>query len=445
MKKKYSLLVGVRSSSFLPFENLGLVIIDEEHDSSFKQHDPAPRYHARESAIMLASMHGAKVLLGTATPSIESYFLTEKGKWAYVALNKRFHPDAVLPKLEIQNFMEAQKKGLTQSIFTRSAIEALQKTLDDKKQAIIFQNRRGYSPYLQCQVCSYVPMCHQCDVSLVLHQYDRQLRCHYCGFYEEPPNRCPQCNSSNFKTMGTGTEKVEEELGLLFPDARIRRMDLDTTRGKYAHQSILDAFDKQEVDFLVGTQMVTKGLDFGSVELVLVIGVDKLLYFPDFRSTERSFQIITQVSGRSGRTSKDGKVLILSNRPDHHIFSFILKNDYLGFYNWEIEERKKFEYPPFTRIIRLIIKGKNVNDLERETQELTQTIIRVFGKKRVLGPSKPPVSRIRNLNILEIFLKLERDKLNPAAVKNKLAEIINTFEKNVKVSNLRIIVDVDPV
>ncbi len=445
IKKKYKLVVGVRSSLFLPFENLGLVIVDEEHDASFKQHDPAPRYHARESAIMLAQMHVGKVLLGSATPAIESNYLCEEGKWGKVELKQRFHKDSALPKITFQNFREAKIKGLTKSIFTKQSIDALQQTLDDNKQAIIFQNRRGYSPYLQCMQCGYIPMCHQCDVSLVLHQYTRQLRCHYCGFYEEPPTRCPRCNHSHFITMGTGTEKVEEEIQLLFPDAGVQRMDLDTTRGKYAHQNILEAFDSGRIDFLVGTQMVTKGLDFDNVELVLVIGVDRLLFFPDFRATERTFQTITQVSGRAGRKSDQGRVMLQTNMPEHELFGFVHKNDYDGFYNWELAERNRFFYPPFSRIIKLTLKSRDVRELESDAKVLGGMLRTELGSKRVLGPEEPPVARIRNLYIRELFLKYEREGIQPSAFKAKVDEVLSAFDKKKNAPSLRLIIDVDPV
>jgi primosomal protein N' (replication factor Y) len=445
LKGRYKLVVGVRSSLFLPFRDLGLVIVDEEHDYSFKQHDPAPRYHAREAGIILAGLFGGKVLLGSATPAMESYFLSEAGKWGRVDLLKRFHKDAVLPKLELQDELVAHKKGLMQSIFTKDSIEAIEKTLEDKNQAIIFQNRRGYSPYLMCRRCGYIPMCHQCDVSLTLHQYDRQLRCHYCGFYEEPPSRCPRCNHTRFQTMGTGTEKIEEVAELFFPDAGIRRMDLDTTRGKYAHQSILDAFDKQNIDILIGTQMVTKGLDFDHVELVLVIGVDKLLFFPDFRSNERTFQVITQVSGRAGRKSRHGRVLVQTNNTDHPIFKFISENDYRGFYEWELAERNRFHYPPFTRIIKVSLRSRDEQSLIWDSQQLSVLLKGAFGKRRVLGPEKPPVAFIRKQHIREFYLKYERDNISPAAFKDKLQEILDTFETEAEAPNLRLIVDVDPI
>lgn len=445
IKHKYKLVVGVRSSLFLPFDNLGLLIVDEEHDSSFKQHDPAPRYHARESAIMLAQMHDAHILLGSATPAIESNYLCEQGKWGKVELKERFHKNSALPKITFQNFREAKIKGLTKSIFTKQSLDALQKTLDDKKQAIIFQNRRGYSPYLQCMQCGYIPMCHQCDVSLVLHQYQRQLRCHYCGFYEEPPARCPKCNNSHFQTMGTGTEKVEEEIQLLFPDAGIQRMDLDTTRGKFAHQNILEAFDSGKIDFLVGTQMVTKGLDFDNVELVLVIGVDRLLFFPDFRATERTFQTITQVSGRAGRKSDLGRVMLQTNMPEHELFSYVHKNDYDGFFNWELAERNRFFYPPFSRIIKLTLKSRDVRELESDARLLGTMLKNDLGSKRVLGPEEPPVARIRNLYIREIFLKYEREGIKPSAFKSKIDDVLKAFDKKKNAPNLRLIIDVDPV
>lgn len=445
LKGSYKLVVGVRSSLFLPFSKLGLVIVDEEHDHSFKQHDPAPRYHARETSIILAGIFGGKVLLGSATPALESYYLSEMGKWGRVDLHKRFHQDAVLPKLELQDELEASRKGLMQSIFTKNSIEAIEKTLEDKNQAIIFQNRRGYSPYLMCRRCGYIPMCHQCDVSLTLHQYDRQLRCHYCGFYEEPPSRCPRCNHTRFQTMGTGTEKIEEVAELFFPGANIRRMDLDTTRGKYAHQSILEAFDKQNIDILVGTQMVTKGLDFDHVELVLVLGVDKLLFFPDFRSNERTFQLITQVSGRAGRKSRHGRVLVQTNNSDHPIFTFISDNNYRGFYDWELGERQRYHYPPYMRMIKISLRSRDENALAQDSGQLAALLLGHFGKSRVLGPEKPPVAFIRKQHIREFFLKFERDNISPSAFKDKLNEILENFETETEAPNLRVIVDVDPV
>lgn len=441
---KYRVIIGVRSALFLPFSNLGLIVVDEEHDSSYKQKDPAPRYNARESAIILARLHNARVLLGSATPSMESFYLANSGKWALVELNQRFHEKAKLPQIQLVNFLDAQKKGQVKSIFTSSTVDTIRDHLEVGKQVIVFQNRRGYAPYLQCMNCGYIPMCHQCDVSLTLHQYLNQLRCHYCGFYEEPPKKCPRCQSAKFNMIGSGTEKIEEELRLLLPETAIQRMDLDTTRGKYAHQKILEDFKNQRIEILVGTQMLSKGLDFDNVELVVVVGADRMMFFPDFRSNERAFQTITQVSGRAGRKTGEGLVIIESNDPSHFVYDFIRHNDYLGFYNKEIQDREKFKYPPFFRMAKIITKSKDERLLEFESNKIGAALKEVFGNSRILGPDKPPVSRIRNFYIMEIWMKFERDQISTSAYRARIREVLDAYEKQSDNSAIRINIDIDP-
>ena len=439
---KFPLVVGVRSSVFLPFDNLGLVIVDEEHESSYKQYSPAPRFHARDLVLMLAHLHHAKTLLGSATPSIESYYLAQKKQYGLVELHIRYG-ESVLPEFEVVNLARERKRKTLKEDFSSQLLGTLKATLSEGKQAIIFQNRRGYSPYISCQECSWIPKCSQCDVSLTYHMYRNELRCHYCGYSEKNHASCPACGSTNLKTVGFGTEKLEEDLKNLMPDARIQRMDLDTTRSKYSYQNIIDDFEKGNTDILVGTQILSKGLDFDNVNVVGVVDVDRMIHFPDFRSNERTFQLVTQVSGRAGRRSKQGKVILQTNDPGQAIINKIISYDYKGFYHDELAEREQFLYPPFCRLIKITIKNRDKVICEKASSFLNNLLIGKLGKKRVLGPAEPAISRIRNQYLMEILIKIERGKVNLEEAKSRIAGVVaeTKLEKSFKGS--RIIIDVD--
>ncbi len=437
--ENYQIILGVRSSIFLPFSNLGLVIVDEEHENSFKQFDPAPRYHARDAAIVLAKLHGAKVLLGTATPSVESYYNTQIGKYGLVSLMDRFQ-GIKLPAFHIVNLRVARKKGHMKSHFSDELLEKISNSLEKQKQIILFQNRRGFSPFIECDECGWIQRCKHCDVTLTYHKYQNQLTCHYCGFALDMPKYCNTCKSTNLQTRGFGTEKIEEELAIYFPSARIARMDLDATRQKNAHEKIIAAFENQQTDILVGTQMVTKGLDFANVGLVGILDADSLLNYPDFRSSERGFQLMVQVSGRAGRKDEQGLALVQTSTPGHSIIQYVLKNDFAGMYHEQIEERKQFKYPPFVRLIRISLKHKNADTVVEIATNL-EVRLRKFLGSRVIGPDIPIISRIQNLHIRNILLKIEREA-NIAKVKEKVSEIIGSITQQFK--TVQISIDVDP-
>ncbi|MBL7882469.1 MAG: primosomal protein N', partial [Bacteroidia bacterium] len=343
---QHRLIIGARSALFLPFSNIGLVIVDEEHDTSFKQYDPAPRYNARDAAIYLAHIHKAKTLLGSATPSLESYFNAQEGKYGFAEMKQRFG-DIQMPEIIIADVKEASKKKMMKSHFSPVLLDHITMALQNKEQVILFQNRRGFAPQLECDTCAWVPQCNNCDVSLTYHKHIHQLRCHYCGYSTKPPDKCAACGDTNVKMKGFGTEKIEEELAIFYPTAKVARMDLDTTRSKFAHQHIIQNFEEGNVDILVGTQMVTKGLDFDNVSMVGILNADSMLNFPDFRSFERSYQLMAQVSGRAGRKNKRGKVIIQTYNPDHSIIQNVLNNDYLTMYTNQLLDRKNFNYPPY--------------------------------------------------------------------------------------------------
>ena len=441
---RFDIIIGVRSSVFLPFEHLGLIIIDEEHEPSYKQHDPAPRYHAREVALMLAQMHKAKVLLGSATPSVETYYLAKNGKYGLVELFERFG-EAQLPDVE---FAELSKNRIAKenNAYTPRLLELLALNKTKKKQSILFQNRRGYAPYMNCDTCGWIASCPSCDVTLTYHQYKKEMRCHYCGFHTPTPKVCPACQSPQLSTLGLGTEKIEEDLQLLLPDSRFSRMDLETTRSKDGHQKILDSFANGEADILIGTQMVSKGLDFDNVSLVGIIDADSLLNFPDFRSQERTFQLLTQVSGRAGRRGEKGKVVIQTRNPYHALMPLIAAADYKTFYKNEINERERFNYPPFTRLIKITIRAVDRNLGAQFGTELASQLKAGLGKERILGPESPYIERIRNMYLQEIMLKLERDKIDPIKVKTFIKELILNLTILPKYRNkLQVICDVDPI
>ncbi|UBM57442.1 primosomal protein N' [Marinilongibacter aquaticus] len=442
LKGQYQFVVGVRSSIFLPFSNLGLVIVDEEHETSYKQFDPAPRYHARDVAIMMAHKQHAKVLLGSATPSFESYWQAKAGRYGLVELHTRFGK-AKLPDFIFVDMKEARKQEQVKQGFSEELIEAIAANIERKEQTIVFQNRRGYAPYLNCETCNWIGQCHQCAVTLTHHMYDNTLVCHYCGHKEAAPKVCPACSSTQLKSVGVGTEKIEEQLQEFFPSAKILRMDLDTTRSKNAYQQIINEFAEGEVDILVGTQMISKGLDFDNVSLVGIFNADKMIYFPDFRAAERAFQMITQVSGRAGRKDKPGRVLIQTGSPEHSVLQFVLNNDFPSFYAAEIGERGQFNYPPFSRIISISTKHIDRNLSHKAAGKLAEKLRSQLGAERILGPEKALVERIRNQYIFEVWVKLEKDKVNMAEVKRFIREEIVSLNTEKEFKAVRVVVNVD--
>jgi len=440
-EQQYNIILGARSAVFLPFNRLGLIIVDEEHDQSYKQYDPAPRYQARDSAIFLASMHAAKTLLGTATPSFESFFNTKTDKYNLVQLNHRYR-DLHMPEIIIADFRRESREKGRDTHFTKTLLDHIDEALKKDEQVILFQNRRGFSPRLECQVCSWVPMCTQCDISLTYHKKADHLRCHYCGYHTGVPAKCGHCGSSKVLMRGFGTEKVEEELSLIFPEAGIRRMDLDTTRSKHGHQKIINAFEKREIDVLVGTQMVTKGLDFDHVSIVGIMNADNMLSFPDFRSFERSFQLMSQVAGRSGRKNKQGKVIIQTYNPNHEVISDVVDNNYSDLYARQMVERNKFKYPPYFRLIQLRLMYKDYRLLNEAAKVMAVQLHSIFPGK-VLGPEYPLVSRIKNQYIKQFLIKASR-KESVHAVKLELKKQLEDFSSLSEFKKVRLRIDVDP-
>ncbi len=438
----YKLIIGARSALFLPFDNLGLIIVDEEHDSSFKQYDPAPRYNARDSAIFLAHIHKAKTLLGSATPSVESYFNAQEGKYGFAEMKQRFG-GIQMPEILIADVKEASKRKEMKSHFSPMLLDHIALALQNKEQVILFQNRRGFAPQLECDTCAWVPQCINCDVSLTYHKNTNQLRCHYCGYSVKPPSKCAACGDTNIKMKGFGTEKIEEELAIFYPAAKIARMDLDTTRSKFAHQHIIQDFEDGNIDILVGTQMVTKGLDFDNVSMVGILNADSMLNFPDFRAFERSYQLMAQVSGRAGRKNKRGKVIIQTHNPDHSIIQNVWNNDYLSMYTNQLLDRKNFHYPPYYRLIEITLIHKDL-DLVNASSKFLADQLKIHFAKRVLGPEFPLVSRIRNLYHKNILLKVEREA-SVVQVKKILNEMITMFKNDTTFKPVRIQLDVDPM
>lgn len=436
------IVVGARSSLFLPFSNLGLVIVDEEHDHSYKQVDPAPRYNARDAAIVLANKQDANVLLGTATPSLESYFNALSGKYTLVQLDKRF-AGLEMPDVSIIDLKEVMKRKLMNGHFSSKLIDEISNVITNKQQVILFQNRRGFAPFLECGKCSWVPICVNCDVALTYHKSKHELRCHYCGYLTNPPYKCGACGDHDLKMRGFGTERIAEDLQLILPEAVIARLDHDTTKSKYGFHQILSDFEEGNIDVLVGTQMVTKGLDFDNVKLVGILSADAMLHFPDFRSYERGFQLLSQVSGRAGRKNSHGKVLIQTYNPSNKVLQHVIRHDYKSFYNEELVERYKFGYPPYTRLIELRLKHKDLKHIEEASEALSKALKAGFGK-RVLGPTTPTVMRIRNFYLRTILLKIEKT-LSVADVKKKLINAIDKFKKEPNNRQLIIHIDVDPI
>jgi len=442
VKKGKPIVMGVRSSLFLPFENLQLIIVDEEHDTSFKQYDPAPRYNARDTAVYLAHLHGAKVILGTATPSLETFYNTQQKKYGLVTMNKRFG-GITMPEIVLVDALAEFKAKKLQAHFTTVLLAELKKALDNGEQAILFQNRRGYAPTIFCKNCNWSQDCKNCDVSLTYHKFTENLRCHYCGYQMSVPPACPACGEHQLDNRGFGTEKIEDELGKLLPKARVARMDFDTVKGKNSHANLIHQFEDRQIDILVGTQMVTKGLDFENVSIVGVLSADHLLKFPDFRSTERTFQIITQVSGRAGRKKKRGKVIVQAFNVKHPVITEIIKNDYQGFFQREMEERQAFQYPPFNRLIQITFKHKIARTVNEATRLYTHLVREQLGE-RVIGPAVPGIPRVRGQYILVLMIKMEKKSELIQKIKNFLESTARTTKSEKGFSSVRINIDVDP-
>lgn len=438
--EKAQVVIGARSSLLLPFSNLGLIIVDEEHEQSYKQFDPAPRYHARDAAIVLANFHNAKTLLGSATPSLESYFNATQGKYGLVELKTRYN-DVLMPDIELVDLADKYKRKRMKGHFSDRLIEEMTQTLDEGFQIILFQNRRGFSPIVECVTCGNSPQCPNCDVSLTYHQYRSQLRCHYCGYNSAMLKSCQACGNATLDTKGFGTEQIEEEVKVLFPDKKVARMDLDTTRGKYGFEKIINSFEQREIDILVGTQMLTKGLDFRYIKLVGIMNADNLLNFPDFRAHERSYQLMAQVSGRAGRTDLRGKVLIQTYNPHHNILQQVSTNSYKEMFGEQMNDRYNFKYPPIYRIIKFTFKHKDYNRVNMASDWYAKSLNKVF-KTNVLGPEFPPVSRIRNLYLKNVLLKISPQQ-SLAKTKEAIKKVNNSFNAIKDFRAVRIIVNVD--
>jgi primosomal protein N' (replication factor Y) (superfamily II helicase) len=438
---RFRIILGARSSIFLPFSDLGLIIVDEEHESSFKQYDPSPRYNARDCAIVLGHMYKAKVLLGSATPSLESFYNAKNGKYGFVSLKERFG-GIQLPEIFCADLKKERKQKSMNSHFSSFLVDKMREVLNKGEQIILFQNRRGYTPMWQCEICNWTPKCKNCDVSLTYHKQTNSLKCHYCGHHSPPIGTCSACGSNRLKMLGFGTEKIEDELSLMLPDKVIKRMDLDSTRSKHAYSNLINEFENRQIDILIGTQMVTKGLDFDNVSLVGILDADMLLNRADFRAFERSYHLMSQVAGRSGRKRKRGQVIIQTGDPDHWVIKKIIDHDYEGFYDSEIIERKNFFYPPFYKIIDITLKHKEENALDVCSIELANKLKEVF-KERVLGPEYPAVRRVKNLYLKKITLKIERDAPEKK-VKERLQQIVDDFYIVPFHKNVRVVIDVDP-
>ena len=438
---QYKIVLGARSAVFLPFKDLKLIVVDEEHESSYKQNEPAPRYQARDAAVYLAHLHHAKIVLGSATPSIESYYNALSNKYGLVTLNERFG-GVELPLQQVVSISEETKRKKMVSYFSSVLIDDIQDTLDKKEQVILFQNRRGYATILICKTCGFAPKCVNCDVSLTFHKSSGKLHCHYCGYHENSMKICPACGSVHVEQKGFGTERVEEELSLIFPDVKIARLDVDSTRTKNSLQKIISEFQEKKTDILIGTQMVAKGLDFDNVTLIGVINADTLLNFPDFRAFERSYQLLAQVAGRAGRRDKQGKVCIQAYDDNHRIIKQVVDNNYIEMYNDEIRERKDYHYPPFTRLIFINVKHKDANVLNAASMRFADLLKAQLGS-RVLGPEQPLVSRIRNYYIKQIIIKADKTTAIQK-VKQILKQTMTDFNTENASKGVIIQIDVDP-
>ncbi|MCF8461577.1 MAG: primosomal protein N' [Flavobacteriales bacterium] len=437
----YQVILGARSSLFLPFQKLGFVILDEEHEHTFKQHEPAPRYHARDATAYLCKQAGAKLLLGSATPSIEAYYNGKRERIGLVHLNERYG-GIQLPFIEICDLKVERKADSMKGPFSSQLLQRITETLERNQQVIIFQNRRGYSSFLQCNNCGWVPDCINCDISLTYHKYSNDLRCHYCGHGDKPPSICPQCQSTYIKTKGFGTEQIEEELALLFPQAVVARMDMDTTRGKHSYARIINDFEERRVDILVGTQMVTKGLDFDHVGLVGILSADALLNYPDFRAFERAYQLMAQVSGRAGRKGRRGLVVVQTSDPQHFIIDQVVKNNYEGMYEVELAQRKQFRYPPFIRMITITIKHRDREVVDKASDVLAKELAQI-PDMLLLGPEYPLIQRIRNKYNKQIILKMGGQNIKER--KARIFSIIRSVHAQKEFRSVFFQPDVDPV
>lgn len=439
-QKKARLIVGARSAIFLPFTNLELIIVDEEHEVSYKQFDPAPRYHARDTALVLANYCQAKVLLGSATPSIESYYNASKGKYGYSTLNNRFG-NTLLPKINLVDIKEKYRKKRMKGHFSDTLLQMITNALEEKEQVILFQNRRGYAPVVSCETCGVTPQCPNCDVSLTFHQQKQTLQCHYCGYKQLMLTNCVACGSTNLNTKGFGTEQIQNEIKKLFPKVNVARMDLDTTRGKHSYAKIIHQFQSQEIDILVGTQMLSKGLDFSNVSLVGIMNADTILNFPDFRSHEKGYQLMVQVSGRAGRSKKQGNVIIQTFNPYHQILQQVSVRDYDAMYKEQLEERQQFNYPPFYKIIKITLRHKNYINVEEASKWLAKSLVNTFATN-VLGPTSPTIGRIRNNYLKNIIIKIPPNQ-SETATKKVINKITNTFIAIKEFRAVKITIDVD--
>ncbi|PZX11815.1 replication restart DNA helicase PriA [Breznakibacter xylanolyticus] len=438
----FNVVLGARSAIFLPFTNLGLIIVDEEHEPSYKQYDPAPRYHARDAAMVLARLHGARVLLGTATPAIDTYHNVQTGKFGLVQLFDRYQ-GILMPQILVADVRDARRKKQMRSHFTPLLIEHITRALADGEQVILFQNRRGFAPYLECGQCANIPKCDHCDVSLTYHKHHHILTCHYCGATRPVPVTCPACGAPSIETRGFGTEKIEEEIKLIFPDARVARMDLDTARTRKAHEQLIHDFEQHAIDILIGTQMISKGLDFDAVSLVGILDADAMLNYPDFRAFERAFQLMAQVSGRAGRKNRQGTVILQTTNPDHPVIQQVITNNFAHHYAIQIAERETFKYPPFYRLINITLKHKDQNKTHRAADNLALALRHLFGD-RVLGPQDPVIARIQNLYIRQIVLKIEK-KASPARAKQLIQQAIHALVAQPEYRSLIVQIDVDPM
>ena len=438
----YDVILGARSAVFLPFKNLGLVIIDEEHETSFKQQDPAPRYHARSAAIVLAKMYGAKTLLGTATPSMESYYNAQQGKYGLVELKTRYK-GIQLPEIQVVDVKDLRRRKMMSGPFSPQLLAAVREALKNGQQAILFQNRRGFAPMVECKVCGWVPKCKNCDVSLTLHKSINLLTCHYCGYTYPVPTECPNCGSTEIMGRGFGTEKIEDQIAEIFPEAKIARMDLDTTRTRNAYERLIADFSEGRTNLLIGTQMVSKGLDFDKVSVVGILNADSMLNYPDFRAYEHAFMMMAQVSGRAGRKGKRGLVILQTKNPTLPVIGQVVHNDYAGLYQGILEERRTFHYPPFFHLINVYVKHKYDKVCEQASHELCKTLRSWFGG-RVLGPDKPAVARVKTMNIRKIVIKLENG-IDQQKVREYLKFAQQQMGKDPRYGALQIYYDVDPL
>ena len=441
-KQEYKIILGARSSLFLPFHNLGLVIVDEEHDNSFKQHDPSPRYHARDAALYLATLHKAQVLLGSATPSVESFYNASQQKYELVKLANQF-VESGGTSTEVCDVNYFETSNQMKACLTPPLFNAIENALAKKEQIILFQNRRGFAPYTECKQCGHVPHCVQCDVSLIYHKHKQKLVCHYCGYSVTPPKTCSACGSNQLHYKGMGTEKIEEDIEVLFPKAKIARMDLDSTRSKYAYKQLIDDFETGNIDILIGTQMVTKGLDFNNVSVVGVLNADSILNFPDFRSFEKAFQLITQVKGRAGRSKEKGKVYIQTTQKEHKVIEYITENKINTFFEETLLERRQYNYPPFSRLVEINVISKDVNEVNHLSDELVKLLKPAFGEN-LLGPEFPLISKIKNQYYKCVLIKTSKQQ-SAISIRETLFNALNDLQNNYKNWRYKISVDVDPM